>query len=120
MVYDSLYGCSFQISFKRCRFDKKKKLIQKEVIWWCALGINKLIQLYISFFAVTVFLNVDPVKVESRHPTAIIRRSTLYLLRNLSLSCGIYAEQAQKEAVSALCGLMRKILDAGCNYGISK
>lgn len=99
---------------------KKKKLIQKEVIWWCALGINKLIQLYIYFFAVTVFLNVDPVKVESRHPTAIIRRSTLYLLRNLSLSCGIYAEQAQKEAVSALCGLMRKILDAGCNYGISK
>ncbi|XP_065932278.1 E3 ubiquitin-protein ligase HERC2 isoform X5 [Magallana gigas] len=61
----------------------------------------------------------DPVKVESRHPTAIIRRSTLYLLRNLSLSCGIYAEQAQKEAVSALCGLMRKILDAGCNYGIN-
>nr|XP_034301900.1 E3 ubiquitin-protein ligase HERC2 isoform X4 [Crassostrea gigas] len=67
----------------------------------------------------SVFLNVDPVKVESRHPTAIIRRSTLYLLRNLSLSCGIYAEQAQKEAVSALCGLMRKILDAGCNYGIN-
>jgi hypothetical protein len=32
----------------------------------------------------------------------------------------MYAEQAQKEAVSALCGLMRKILDAGCNYGISE
>lgn len=71
-------------------------------------------------FAVPVFLNVDPVKAESKHPTAVIRRSTLYLLRNLSLSCGIYAEKAQKEAVSALCGLMRKILDAGCNYGISK
>ncbi|XP_061183765.1 E3 ubiquitin-protein ligase HERC2-like isoform X1 [Saccostrea echinata] len=64
-------------------------------------------------------LETDPVKAESRHPTAVIRRSTLYLLRNLSLSCGIYAEQAQKEAISALCGLMRKILDAGCNYGIN-
>nr|XP_022328228.1 E3 ubiquitin-protein ligase HERC2-like isoform X2 [Crassostrea virginica] len=64
-------------------------------------------------------LETDPVKAESKHPTAVIRRSTLYLLRNLSLSCGIYAEKAQKEAVSALCGLMRKILDAGCNYGIN-
>ena len=38
----------------------------------------------------------------------------------LSLSAGIHSEVSKKEAVGTLCGLMRNIVDCGCNYGLSE
>ncbi|CAH1776574.1 unnamed protein product, partial [Owenia fusiformis] len=49
------------------------------------------------------------------HPTAMIRQGTLQLLSTLSVCTGIYAEQTQPEAISALCGLLRTLVDAGTN-----
>ncbi|XP_012936715.1 E3 ubiquitin-protein ligase HERC2 [Aplysia californica] len=54
---------------------------------------------------------------ENKHPTSLIRRSTVGFLKALSLCAGVHAENAQPEAVAALCGLMLSIVDAGCNYG---
>ncbi|CAG5129601.1 unnamed protein product, partial [Candidula unifasciata] len=56
-------------------------------------------------------------QTESKHPTNLIRKSTLNLLTTLSLCAGIHSENAQPEAVASLCGLMLSIVDAGCNYG---
>lgn len=62
----------------------------------------------------------DLKKNESKHPTLMIRRATLTLLRVISVATGVYSETAQKEAVNTLCGLMRNVVDCGCNYGLSK
>ena len=62
----------------------------------------------------------DSIKVESHHPTILIKKATLTLLRSLSVSAGIHSEGSQREAVGTLCGLMRNIVDCGCNYGLSK
>lgn len=59
-------------------------------------------------------------KSESKHPTALIRKATLTLLRLVSVATGIHSEGSQKEAVGTLCGLMRNIVDCGCNYGLSE
>ncbi|KAL5011340.1 hypothetical protein ScPMuIL_009891 [Solemya velum] len=64
-------------------------------------------------------MDSDVRKPESKHPTSLIRRSCLGLLRTMSVCSGIYAENAQKEAIGALCGLMRNIVDCGCNYGLN-
>ncbi|KAK3100706.1 hypothetical protein FSP39_024049, partial [Pinctada imbricata] len=63
--------------------------------------------------------NAEIVRPESKHPTQLIRRATLNMLKNLSICCGVYTESTQKEAVNTLCGLMRKIVDAGHNYGLN-
>jgi hypothetical protein len=49
----------------------------------------------------------------------LIRKATLTLLRVVSVATGIHSESTQKEAVGTLCGLMRNIVDCGCNYGLS-
>ncbi|XP_059157195.1 E3 ubiquitin-protein ligase HERC2-like isoform X2 [Physella acuta] len=54
---------------------------------------------------------------ESKHPTSLIRSSSIGLLKVLSLCAGIHAEHCQPESIAALCGLMLSIVDAGCNYG---
>ncbi|KAL3879973.1 hypothetical protein ACJMK2_032247, partial [Sinanodonta woodiana] len=64
-------------------------------------------------------VNMDVSKPDSKHPTALIRRSTLALLRSLSVCAGIHSEHTQKEAIGTLCGLMRNIVDCGCNYGLN-
>ena len=62
----------------------------------------------------------EKVCIESKHPTNLIRTSTIGFLKTLSICAGIHAEHAQPEAVASLCGLMLSIVDAGCNYGPSK
>ncbi|XP_021378315.1 E3 ubiquitin-protein ligase HERC2-like isoform X2 [Mizuhopecten yessoensis] len=64
-------------------------------------------------------LDIDSNKPESRHPTALLRRSSLHLLRSLAICCALHSETTQKEAVNSLCGLMRNIVDSGCNYGLN-
>ncbi|KAK6172413.1 hypothetical protein SNE40_016067 [Patella caerulea] len=61
----------------------------------------------------------DKCKPESKHPTSLVRRSTINLLRILSVCAGVYADKAQKEAIGALSGLMRTIVDHGCNHGLN-
>ncbi|XP_060607151.1 E3 ubiquitin-protein ligase HERC2-like isoform X1 [Ruditapes philippinarum] len=63
--------------------------------------------------------NKDLKKTESKHPTSLIRKATLTLLRVVSVATGIHSESTQKEAVGTLCGLMRNIVDCGCNYGLN-
>ena len=67
-----------------------------------------------------LILLVDSNKVENHHPTILIKKATLTLVRSLSVSAGIHSEVSQKEAVGTLCGLMRNIVDCGCNYGLSE
>lgn len=67
-----------------------------------------------------LLLTADVHRPDVKHPTASIRRTTLTLLRALALCTGIEAEDAQKEAVGALCGLIRNVIDSGCNQGLSK
>ncbi|ESO89418.1 hypothetical protein LOTGIDRAFT_218809 [Lottia gigantea] len=55
----------------------------------------------------------DSESAESKHPTSLVRRSTISLLRILSVCAGVYADKAQKEAISAMCGLMRTLVDHG-------
>ncbi|KAJ8297784.1 hypothetical protein KUTeg_024315 [Tegillarca granosa] len=62
---------------------------------------------------------MDISKPESKHPTSLLRRSSLTLLRTLSICAGINAEETQSDAISTLCGLMRNIVDCGCNYGLT-
>ena len=50
---------------------------------------------------------------ENKHPTALIRRSTVGLLKSLCLCAGIHADSAQPEAVASLAGLLLSIIDAG-------
>ncbi|TSK42064.1 E3 ubiquitin-protein ligase HERC2 [Bagarius yarrelli] len=52
---------------------------------------------------------------KSTHPTAIMKSSTVNLLKILALSSGIYAEVMQSEAVRTLCGLLRMLVDSGIN-----
>ncbi|XP_052278368.1 E3 ubiquitin-protein ligase HERC2-like [Dreissena polymorpha] len=54
-----------------------------------------------------------------KDPTVLVRKETLNLLRTVSIATGLFSETTQKEAVSALCGLMRNIVDCGCNYGLN-
>ena len=77
---------------------------------YCAGGY--LISIAYSFFP-------DSKKAENHHPTVLIKKATLTLLRTLSVSAGIHSEVSQREAVGTLCGLMRNIVDCGCNYGLS-
>ncbi|XP_038055580.1 E3 ubiquitin-protein ligase HERC2-like [Patiria miniata] len=59
---------------------------------------------------------IDPAakkRPESSHPTALIRRSSICLLQLLTLSCGIHAENMQRDATKTLCGLLRTLVDAG-------
>ncbi|XP_052077229.1 E3 ubiquitin-protein ligase HERC2-like isoform X2 [Mytilus californianus] len=53
----------------------------------------------------------------SRHPTSQIRRSTVNLLRTLCICCAMNAECMQRSAVGTLCGLLQRVIDAGCNQG---
>ncbi|GFN81530.1 E3 ubiquitin-protein ligase herc2-like, partial [Plakobranchus ocellatus] len=59
----------------------------------------------------------EKIFTESKHPTSLIRSSTIGFLKTLSICAGIHAEHAQPEAVASLCGLILSIVDAGCNYG---
>ncbi|KAK7486952.1 hypothetical protein BaRGS_00021768, partial [Batillaria attramentaria] len=61
----------------------------------------------------------EKTKPESKHPTALIRKSTIGLLKVLSLCAGIHASRAQPEAIGALCGLMHSIIESGCSYGLN-
>ncbi|KAK7097783.1 E3 ubiquitin-protein ligase HERC2-like isoform X3 [Littorina saxatilis] len=61
----------------------------------------------------------EKAKPESKHPTSLIRKSTVGLLKVLSLCAGIHANRAQPEAIGALSGLMHSIVEAGCNYGLN-
>ena len=62
----------------------------------------------------------EKAKPESKHPTSLVRKSTVGLLKVLSLCAGIHACRAQPEAIGALSGLMHSIVEAGCNYGLSE
>ncbi|XP_048243824.1 E3 ubiquitin-protein ligase HERC2-like isoform X1 [Haliotis rufescens] len=64
-------------------------------------------------------LESEKCKPESKHPTSLVRRSTIWLLCSLSVSAGIHSDRAQKEAIGSLCGLMRNVVDCGCNYGLN-
>ncbi|XP_052796353.1 E3 ubiquitin-protein ligase HERC2-like isoform X2 [Mya arenaria] len=61
----------------------------------------------------------DSKRTDSKNPTSLIRKATLNLLRTISIATGIHSESIQKEAVSILCGLLRNIVDCGCNYGLN-
>jgi len=94
---------------------------------WCVFSISysyhyrTIIVLQCSIQYQFLFCSfADLKKNESRHPTLMIRRATLTLLRTVSIATGIYSESTQKEAVSTLCGLMRNVVDCGCNFGLSK
>ncbi|XP_033632375.1 E3 ubiquitin-protein ligase HERC2-like [Asterias rubens] len=59
---------------------------------------------------------IDPAlkkRQESSHPTVLIRRSSICLLQLLTLSCGIHAENMQRDATKTLCGLLRTLVEAG-------
>lgn len=62
-------------------------------------------------FIFDIFIPIgEPCRPESKHPTALIRRSVIYLLRTLSICASIHAENSQKEAVNNLCGLIHTIV----------
>ena len=67
-----------------------------------------------------MLLFAEKAKPESKHPTALVRQSTVGLLKALSLCAGIHARCSQPEAIGALSGLMHSIIEAGCNYGLSE
>lgn len=59
-------------------------------------------------------------KVEDNpHPTQLLHRATIHLLKTLSISMGLHGDNAQKEAVDSMCGLLRTIVDCGCSQGLS-
>ncbi|XP_064637694.1 E3 ubiquitin-protein ligase HERC2-like isoform X2 [Lineus longissimus] len=53
-------------------------------------------------------------KTESRHPTPLVRRSTLQFLRLIAISTSIHSEDIQREAVGTMCGQLRNIVECGC------
>ena len=57
---------------------------------------------------------------ESHHLTSLIHRSTLQLLRAVALCSGLYADNAQKDVVATLAGLLRLTVQAGCKPETSK
>ncbi|KAL8607282.1 hypothetical protein ACOMHN_047613 [Nucella lapillus] len=61
----------------------------------------------------------EKTKPESRHPTSVVRQSTVGLLKALSLCAAIHAPRCQPQALGALSGLMHSIIEAGCNYGLN-
>lgn len=62
-------------------------------------------------------IETEKTRPENKHPTSLIRRSTVSLLRTLCICCAINADSMQKQAVGTLCGLVQKVIDAGCNQG---
>ena len=58
---------------------------------------------------------MDYDKQESKHPTVLIQRGTVQLLKSLSICAGLYAEEAQCEAVKTLSGLLKTLVQHGCN-----
>ncbi|XP_033111225.1 E3 ubiquitin-protein ligase HERC2-like [Anneissia japonica] len=50
---------------------------------------------------------------ESAHPSSLLRRSCICLLRSLAVSCGLHGESMQKNAISTISGLLHRIVQTG-------
>ncbi|XP_074649618.1 E3 ubiquitin-protein ligase HERC2-like [Tubulanus polymorphus] len=52
----------------------------------------------------------ETIKEESKHPTALIRRSNLHFLQTISILTAIHANHMQTDSINILCGLLRTIV----------
>jgi E3 ubiquitin-protein ligase HERC2 len=57
---------------------------------------------------------------ENPHPTSLLLKASIHLLKTLGICMGLHGNEAQKEAVGVYCGLLRTIVDSGCSAGISE
>ena len=79
------------------------------------MNINNNNELIINFQIMAIAAsNYKVARAElSQHPTLLIGRATVNLVRVLSIGCAVHGAAVQPEAVSVLCGLLKTIVGAG-------
>lgn len=57
----------------------------------------------------------SPSPSSTPHPTSLVHGATVGLLRGVALCAGLHADNAQRDAIATLAGLMRLVVKAGCS-----